>query len=145
MNRPPTEIEKYARRFGYDVEYTDLPPAIGGHVLPDGKRLCIVVNRTWPAPEQDFTIAHEVVHCRLHYGQKLVPLKIIREFQANSLAWVIMFWIGKPETFAACLERHPLALPQAMLGLFAGMILLAEDRLEPYRNKIQARFRKQKP
>jgi hypothetical protein len=86
------------------------------------------------------------VHCRLHYGQKQVPIKIYREFQANSLAWVLLFWIGTPETFAACMERHPLAWPQAVFAVFAGLLIMAQERAEHFRDKLSwNQPRSQKP
>lgn len=136
MKRRPTKMELYARRFGYTVEYTDLSPNIGGYILADGEALSIVVNRTWPAPEHEFTIAHELAHCRVHYGQKELPIKYVREVQANLLAWTLLFWQGAPETFAACLERHPLALPQVMLAVVAALVIMAEERAERFRDNL---------
>lgn len=81
VKRPPVDVEKLARKLGYDVIFEHFAGDVSGTVIrEEGQPVTIGVNTFHSEVRQRFSIAHELGHAELHLGQQLFVDPPTRQF-----------------------------------------------------------------
>ena len=72
----PVSVFDAARAVGVTIRLGPLPSELSGFLLREGKNATIGVNNLHPRKRQNFTVAHELGHLRLHPADSFVDRKL---------------------------------------------------------------------
>lgn len=101
----PVNVHRLASKLNLDVLFEDLDDDISGFLLAEGKKPCVVINKSHHPNRQRFSIAHEVAHFILHVpkGKKLFIDRLVfyrntastsgenrQEIEANNFAATLL-------------------------------------------------------
>jgi Zn-dependent peptidase ImmA (M78 family) len=119
VTAPPVPVEDIIRKRGIAIRPTASLGDVSGLVLRKGKEIIIGVNRREVPARQRFTLAHELGHALLHYGEEV---RFDKDFRVNLRSETSGFGVDVEEIeanfFAACLlmpQRFLEADPEAAL------------------------------
>lgn len=76
VQEEPVRVFDVARAVGTTLRIGPLPSELSGFLLREGKSAIIGVNNLHPRTRQNFTIAHELGHLRLHPDSSFVDRKL---------------------------------------------------------------------
>ena len=70
VTKPPVDVERIARRLGYNVVFKHLRGDVSGTVIcEEDESITIGINTFHPSVRQRFSIAHELGHATLHLAR----------------------------------------------------------------------------
>ncbi|HEY6000541.1 MAG TPA: ImmA/IrrE family metallo-endopeptidase [bacterium] len=113
VQEEPIPVFEVARAVGTTLRIGPLPSELSGFLLREGESTIIGVNNLHPRTRQNFTVAHELGHLRLHPNSSFVDRKL-------------SFYARDSRSGKAVDEREIDA------NRFAAALLMPEKLLRPY-------------
>jgi len=109
----PVRVFDVARAVGASIRLGPLPSELSGFLLREGKDTIIGVNNLHPRKRQNFTVAHELGHLRLHPADSFVDRNLSFYFRDSRSGQAI--------------DRREIEANQ-----FAADLLMPEKYVRPY-------------
>ena len=109
----PVRVFQIAHSIGATIRPGPLPGELSGFLFREGKQAIIGVNNFHPRKRQNFTVAHELGHLRLHPADSFVDRKLSFYFRDSRSGQAI--------------DRREIDANQ-----FAADLLMPEELLLPY-------------
>ncbi|MFZ4695941.1 MAG: ImmA/IrrE family metallo-endopeptidase [Verrucomicrobiia bacterium] len=115
MSWRPRRMESFARWYGLYVHSEDLPPSVRGFFAEFSRD--IAINKNDHPMEQQFTIAHELTHYRVHYGRLKLSTHKEREHEADFFAYGLLYIARRFDALRYHFARHPMHVFPAFFAI----------------------------